>query len=56
MEGGGGREQSDISFDLKCSSGYATSDSKSVQSDNRGPERVVGVIHVPQEGLKVPIW
>ena len=53
-ERGGGGEQSDNNFDPKCSSGYATSDSKSVQSDYRGSKRVVGVINVPQKGLKLP--
>ena len=54
MEGGGGREQSDISFDLKCSSGYTTSDSKSFQSDNRGPRMTMRVLNLPQVGLKLP--
>ena len=49
-----GRIANDNIFDPRCSSGYATSDSKSVQSDYRGPKRVVGVINVPQEGLKLP--
>ena len=46
MEGEGGGEQSDNNFDPKCSSGSATIDSKSVQSEYRGPKRAVGVINV----------
>ena len=55
MEGVGGRDQSYNNFGPRYSSEHATSDSKSVQSDYRGSKRVVGVINVPQEGLKQPI-
>ena len=48
-----GGEQNENNSYPKCSSGYATSDSKSVLSDYRGPKRAVGIINVPQEVLKL---
>ena len=50
--GGGGGVESKVAIILTPN--VLLECQKNVQSDYRGPKRVLGVLNVPQEGLKLP--